>query len=160
MKLYSRKSGLELKRGDAVETFRGEKAKFITGSEPHKVSSTGRVNIEFEDGGRGEYFPSVINAVWLHTHFQLFAVSPHSDVAKKIVGEFPNLASITMWLDAEEASDERRKSRGLLGPIWPEGYDAFARDLTTDEIWFLDGDEWRLTDRAFTLAIVKTGGDE
>ena len=91
-------------------------------------------------------------------HFQLFATSPHNDVAE-LIGEFPNLASITMWLDAQETNDERRKSRGLLGPLWPDGYDAFARDLTTDELWLLDGDEgWRLCDKAFTLSIVNPIG--
>lgn len=155
MKLYDRKSGLELKRGDAIETFRGVKGKLVYSREPKKLSSTGRITIECEDGGeRREFFPSVINAVWLDMHFQLLAVSPHADVAELIVGEFPNLASITMWLDAQETNDEP-----FPHPMWPEGYDAFARDLTTDELWLLDGDEgWRLCDKAFTLGIVNPIG--
>ena len=40
MKLYDRKSGLELKRGDAIETFRGVKGKLIYSREPKKLSST------------------------------------------------------------------------------------------------------------------------
>ena len=134
MKLYDRKSGLELKRGDAVETFRGEKGKLVYASEPHKVSSTGRVNIEYEDGTRREFFPSVISAVWLHTHFQAYA--KHTErYTEAVLGEFPNLTAITLWLETQ--SDEES----------PEGFEHYARDLTTEEIWWLDGDEWKLQEK-------------
>lgn len=46
--------------GQKVVSFRGEKAKLISWTPPHKPSSTGRVYIKFEDGNQQEYFPSVI----------------------------------------------------------------------------------------------------
>lgn len=132
MKLYSRKSGLELKPGDAVETFRGVIGKLQYGVPPHKRSSTGRVSVKLSDGWIAEYFPSVINAVWLETPFQLFAIHMERDDSKVVLGVFHNLASITDWLLTDP--DE-----------YPQGYDAYARDLRTEELYWLDGedDEWK-----------------
>lgn len=52
--------GKEATVGMEVTSFRGEKAKLISWTEPHKPSSSGRVYVEWENGRTGEYFPSVI----------------------------------------------------------------------------------------------------
>lgn len=59
MKLINTETGLEVKVGDEVTTFRGEK--FILDSivEPHKPSSTGKVYVTGDDFRRG-FYPSVI----------------------------------------------------------------------------------------------------
>ena len=53
--------------GDVVKTFRGDSVVVAGIVEPHKPSSTGRVYVKPHDGtGCGqEFFPSVINAVWV-----------------------------------------------------------------------------------------------
>ena len=53
--------GKEATVGMEVTSFRGEKAKLLSWTEPHKTSSSGRVYVEWEDGATGEYFPSVFN---------------------------------------------------------------------------------------------------
>lgn len=52
--------GKEATVGMEVTSFRGEKAKLISWTEPHKPSSSGRVYVEWENGSTGECFPSVI----------------------------------------------------------------------------------------------------
>lgn len=51
--------GKEATVGMEVTSFRGEKAKLLSWTEPHKPSSSGRVYVEWENGSTGEYFPSV-----------------------------------------------------------------------------------------------------
>ena len=51
--------GKEATVGMEVTSFRGEKAKLISWTEPHKSSSSGRVYVELESGIKMEYFPSV-----------------------------------------------------------------------------------------------------
>lgn len=60
MKLVYDKTNKEVKIGDITETFRGEKCKVISFTEPLKSSSTGRVYVEFDNNTRREFFPSVI----------------------------------------------------------------------------------------------------
>jgi hypothetical protein len=63
MKLYA-KDGHQLKIGEKVVTFDGEKAEVLAMYLPHHPGSTGRVFLRFEDGGEGQYFPGVIDAAW------------------------------------------------------------------------------------------------
>ena len=51
--------GKEATVGMVVTDFRGEKAKLLSWTEPHKPSSSGRVYVELESGIKMEYFPSV-----------------------------------------------------------------------------------------------------
>lgn len=67
MKLYS-KSGRQLKLGSRVTTFRGETATIIGIFPPGTASSpygTGRVQIVFDTGESGFYYPSVIGAQFI-----------------------------------------------------------------------------------------------
>jgi len=51
---------ISVKVGDIRESFRGEKAKMIDGTAPHKPSSTGRVQ-----SSKGEVYPSVYGCKWI-----------------------------------------------------------------------------------------------
>lgn len=60
-KLINKETGKEVKVGDTVTTFRGEKAVLEGFREPHKSSSSGKVIVKFEGAEWGnEYYPSVI----------------------------------------------------------------------------------------------------
>lgn len=65
MKLVNEETLQTIELGSKLETFRGEKCTLLSGTPPHKPSSTGRVYVEFEDGTKGEYFPSVIGLKWV-----------------------------------------------------------------------------------------------
>ena len=67
MKLIN-KAGKEIKEGDVLTSFSGEKARFISGTPPHKPGSSGRVyveEIEMTGKGRREYFPTVYALEWV-----------------------------------------------------------------------------------------------
>lgn len=53
--------GKEATVGMEVTSFRGDKAKLLSWTEPHKPSSSGRVYVEWENGSTDEYFPSVFS---------------------------------------------------------------------------------------------------
>lgn len=56
-------SGLPVKNGDTVTTFRGESAKVVGWAAPRTEASTGRVALVIEGStGWQEYYPSIINA--------------------------------------------------------------------------------------------------
>lgn len=60
-KLINKKTGKEVKVGDTVTTFRGEKAVLEGFKEPHKSSSTGKVYVKFEGAEwSDQFYPSVI----------------------------------------------------------------------------------------------------
>src|ERR1700751_1606864 len=60
-KLIDIKTNNEIKAGDTVTTFRGEKGKLISIEAPRHSGSTGRVYVQL--GSRyAEFFPTVINA--------------------------------------------------------------------------------------------------
>lgn len=61
MKLYRSCTAEELKVGDEVTTFRGEKGILTGMREPHKSSSTGRVYVRI-NGVDCEFFPPVVGA--------------------------------------------------------------------------------------------------
>ena len=61
MKLIDQDTRKEIKPGDVVTDFRGDKATLVSFTAPHKPSSTGRVCL-LEEGQQREYFPGVINA--------------------------------------------------------------------------------------------------
>jgi hypothetical protein len=54
-------TGLEIKIGDPVVTFRGENAVLIDIIPPHKPSSSGRVILKIR-GHEQEFYPGVIDA--------------------------------------------------------------------------------------------------
>jgi hypothetical protein len=65
MKLIYTETGNEVQVGDTAKTFRGELVSIDRVQQPHKPSSTGRVNVTFlNDGTTGEFFPGVIVAAW------------------------------------------------------------------------------------------------
>jgi hypothetical protein len=67
LRLVNTSTGKPLKLGDAVETFRGERAILLGIAEPHKPASTGRVYIQFDGTTYArEFFPSVIGAEWVN----------------------------------------------------------------------------------------------
>lgn len=57
------KDGTELKVGDAVVTFRGDRGTLDGWREPEWSGSTGRVYVKIK-GINHEWFPAVINAKW------------------------------------------------------------------------------------------------
>jgi hypothetical protein len=61
-KLINETTGQEVKEGDTVTTFRGEKGILQSFREPHKPSSTGKVYVKFEGAEWSrEFYPSVID---------------------------------------------------------------------------------------------------
>ncbi len=68
MKLVYENTGVEVQSGDVAHTFRGDPVIVEGWSEPRHTGSTGRVYIkEMRDHGcSGEYYPSVIGAVWVN----------------------------------------------------------------------------------------------
>lgn len=63
MTLYIEHEPAEI--GKTYTTFRGEPVKLLSIVPPHKPGSTGRVYVEYLDGGgTSEFFPSVIGGVW------------------------------------------------------------------------------------------------
>lgn len=54
-----------VEKGSEFPTFRGEQVRLVSAAPPHKESSTGRVYVEDPDGGRHEFFPSVIDLQWV-----------------------------------------------------------------------------------------------
>jgi hypothetical protein len=61
-KLLCEETGNEIKAGDAVVTFRGERATVIGFQPPQHPASTGRVHIKDAEGRDHWFFPGVINA--------------------------------------------------------------------------------------------------
>jgi hypothetical protein len=62
MRLISERSGIEIKIGDRVTTFRGESGTLSSVRLPHKPGSSGHVGVKFDAGGEQEFFPAVIGA--------------------------------------------------------------------------------------------------
>ena len=60
-KLINEETGLEVKEGDKVTTFRDEIGTLVSFAEPHKPSSSGKVYVQFDGlDYRREFYPSVI----------------------------------------------------------------------------------------------------
>jgi hypothetical protein len=53
-----------IKKGDTRTTFLGETVTVTSWQAPKNEVSTGRVNVTFQNGGTGHYYPSVIFAVF------------------------------------------------------------------------------------------------
>jgi hypothetical protein len=65
-KLINIADSRELKVGDKVETFRGEKVTLIGLRPPHKPASSGHVTVKFRSSAYdAEFYPSVIGARFL-----------------------------------------------------------------------------------------------
>jgi len=64
MKLVNTKTGIELKVGDFVGTFRGEKMMLTGWAEPRHPGSSGRIYVVPVDFPL-EYFPGVIDAAFV-----------------------------------------------------------------------------------------------
>lgn len=58
-------NGKEATIGMELISFRGEKATLISWREPHKIGSTGKVYVEWENKCRGEYYPDVFNGEFI-----------------------------------------------------------------------------------------------
>lgn len=70
-KLINEETGVEIKRGDLIKSFRGEDYILTGFKEPHKPSSTGRVYVTPVSGGLArEFFPSVIGAKIIEHEFE------------------------------------------------------------------------------------------
>lgn len=65
MRLIHRKTGKEVKTGETVTDFRGDKAKIVSFSKPHKPASSGKVLVETSAGHQGEYYVSVFDMEWI-----------------------------------------------------------------------------------------------
>jgi len=66
MKLVNEATQREIKIGDEVKTFRGEKCVVEAMHEPHKPSASGKVTVRFPSQGyAGTYYVGVIGAVWV-----------------------------------------------------------------------------------------------
>ena len=65
MKLINSTTKKEIKEGDRVTTFRGEKGTLTGNRPPQHEGSTGKVYVKFgAEGSEREYYPSVIGAEW------------------------------------------------------------------------------------------------
>lgn len=64
MKLVDEKTGQEIKAGDKVTTFRGEKGTLVSWAPPRTINSSGKVTVKFgkHDIHGREFYPSVIGA--------------------------------------------------------------------------------------------------
>lgn len=61
-KLINEKTGLEIKIGEMVETFRGERVELISFQAGRHAGSTGRVVVALSPSCEAEYYPGVIGA--------------------------------------------------------------------------------------------------
>lgn len=70
-KLINEQTGIEIKVGDKVVSFRGEEYILQSFREPHKPSSTGRVCVKPANGEgmSREFFPSVVGAKIIEHQF-------------------------------------------------------------------------------------------
>jgi len=62
--LCNQDDGRVMDVGEFVKDFRGDEAEITGGRAPHKMGSTGRVYVTYEDGTTGEYYPGVFNLEW------------------------------------------------------------------------------------------------
>jgi hypothetical protein len=60
------RKGQAVKVGDQVKTSRGENVTVDYFREPSKPASEGKVYVAFEDGGKREFYVSVIGAEWVN----------------------------------------------------------------------------------------------
>lgn len=74
MRLVYEDTGVEVKNGDEVETFRGAKVNVVHIEKPKHGGSTGRVYVKDIDATNDThcagYFPSVIGAEWIEREDQ------------------------------------------------------------------------------------------
>lgn len=56
--------GKELRAGDTVKNFRGEKAIVVSGEAPRSSNSTGYVSVKYESGSTGRYYATVFDLKW------------------------------------------------------------------------------------------------
>ena len=59
MKLVSKETGLEVLDGAQLVTFRGESCVLKGSRKPHKLGSTGKIYVRWNDGFEQELYPSV-----------------------------------------------------------------------------------------------------
>jgi hypothetical protein len=66
MKLIHKSTGKPVQKGDIVTDFRGDKAKVMGLTPPHREGSTGRLYVEaIPEGYTHGYFPSVFDCEWV-----------------------------------------------------------------------------------------------
>ena len=64
MKLYYDLTGNEVKVGDKIKTFRGDRVTIHDIEQPKHSASTGRVHVKNAAGIVSAYYPGVIDATW------------------------------------------------------------------------------------------------
>jgi hypothetical protein len=67
MKLINSITKQEIKVGDIVISFRGEKCEVCSWSEPRHSDSTGRMYVKSEQYNRGNFYPTVFNCKFVWT---------------------------------------------------------------------------------------------
>jgi hypothetical protein len=69
MKLIDKLTNRELRLNQKVKTFRGDIVTLVDWKEPYDIDndpySGARVYVKFDSGSRDEFYPSVINAIWV-----------------------------------------------------------------------------------------------
>jgi len=66
MKLINSNTLREIKIGDSVQTFRGERGILTGFTEPHKPSSTGKVYVNTGGDFDNQWYPSVIGGQFVN----------------------------------------------------------------------------------------------
>lgn len=65
MRLVHKATGEEVRIGDLVIDFRGDKATVTATEEPRHAASSGRIYVVDAEGFRGNYYPSVFDCEWI-----------------------------------------------------------------------------------------------
>lgn len=63
LKAYNEQTGEEVKRGDTITDFKGDKAVFLNATRERIVGKSGKVYVELPDGFRREFYDKVFNLV-------------------------------------------------------------------------------------------------
>jgi hypothetical protein len=112
-KLIDEKTGAEIKSGDPVTTFRGEKYELTDFAPPKHSASTGRVYLEDENGNTVEFYPGVINAKIVDTRPPKYTVQIITDGKPPWGGENETVG-IKIEGEFEAYADAFRKALTLL----------------------------------------------
>lgn len=63
LKVYDKKTGEEVKPGDTLTDFRGDKAVFLCATRERIEGKSGKVYVELHDGSRREFYDKVYNVI-------------------------------------------------------------------------------------------------
>lgn len=56
--------GMPVQKGHRYSTFRGERVLVVDMIPPHRPESTGRIEVQYDDGSKMLYYPSVCGFRW------------------------------------------------------------------------------------------------